>query len=389
MDAQTRILKTLDHEEPDKVPYFEIAITNKEITTHYGFTPGSLGKALAVARFLPFRKKIVDGAVEKREIVVKGMRGLVKFYKDAGIDMIPSVTALFPRKLTKGGFIDEFGRNMHFEYYKDGTEILGYLGGHFKSFEDYEAWDQPDPNWIARLSGFLAGRDVQKELKDEVFVIPSTTGMMEVSWESFGFETFARILTRSKQAKKVFDDRGKFMVESVKILAENDAKLILVYDDYGFKNGLFMSPKQYKEHVFPWLKRGCAAAHERGAKILLHSDGDLSAILDDIVNDCHVDALNPIEPTTANPDYSIFDIKKRFGDKLSLVGNVSPVMLATGTISEIEAYTKRLMLEIAPGGGYILASGHTINPVVTVDRWQAMLAIREKLGHYPIQGSIT
>ncbi|NMC06772.1 MAG: hypothetical protein GYA24_16260, partial [Candidatus Lokiarchaeota archaeon] len=150
-------------------------------------------------------------------------------------------------------------------------------------------------------------------------------------------------------------------------------------------NGLFMSLDNYRELVFPWLKEICKVAHERGCKVMLHSDGDLSMMLDDRVDDCKIDALNPIEPTTANPGYSIFEIKRKYGDRLTIVGNVSPTMLATGSIAEIEAYTTRLMRECAPGGGYILASGHSINPAVTLDRWQAMLRIRDTLGGYPIR----
>ena len=59
-------------------------------------------------------------------------------------------------------------------------------------------------------------------------------------------------------------------------------------------------------------------------------------------------------------------------------------MLATGTIAEIEEYSKKLIRELAPGGGYIFSSGHSINPAVTLDRWQAVLNIREKYGNYPI-----
>jgi uroporphyrinogen decarboxylase len=106
-------------------------------------------------------------------------------------------------------------------------------------------------------------------------------------------------------------------------------------------------------------------------------------IFQDII-DCGVDALHPIEPTTANPDYDIFKLKEKYGDRITLVGNISPVMLATGGIEEIEEYSKRLLREAAPGGGYIFSSGHSINPAVTLDRWEAVMRTREKYSAYPI-----
>lgn len=385
MNAEERVLKTLNHEEPDKVPYFESTFTNDAIMKHFGLKPSNLGPLLKLLRLVPFKNKIARWAMSSKRLMKLGLLGLSKFYLAAGIDIVPSISALFPMKIRKDGFVSEFGHIYQVQYYKDGTEILGYIGGYFKSFDDYESHEKPDPHWNARLNGFLAGREIQAKLNNQIFSMPTTVGLMEVTWEGFGIETFSRIMGKRKQAKKVFNDRGEFTLETVKILAENDAKVILVYDDYGFKNGLFMSPKKYREYVFPWLKRACSAAHKHDCKILLHSDGDLSQIVDDLVKDVKIDALNPIEPTTANPDYDIFKLKEKYGDKLTLVGNVSPMMLATGEIEEIKGYTTKLMKKVAPGGGYILASGHSINPAVTVDRWLAMMDVRDTLGIYPIK----
>jgi hypothetical protein len=357
MKAPERILTTINHEEPDKVPAFESAFTNNTIMEHYGIDPRSAG----------------------------GYKGLYEFSRRVGIDLVLSIASLFPRKFLKRGqgFIDEYGRHMKFESYKDGTQILTYHGGQFNSFEDYESWEQPDPYYPARLKQFFEGREVQKQLDDEVFSIPATGSLMECSWEGFGLEAFSRVIRKHKQAQKIFDDRGKFTLEVVKIMAENDAKLVLLWDDYGFKNGLFMRPELYRKYIFPWIKRICDAAHKRDCKILLHSDGDLIEIFKDII-DCGVDALNPIESTTANPEYDIFKLNEKFGDKITFVGNLSPIMLAMGNISEIEDYAKQLIRELAPGGGYIFSSGHSINPAVTIDRFEAMQNIRRKFGNYPI-----
>ena len=46
---------------------------------------------------------------------------------------------------------------------------------------------------------------------------------------------------------------------------------------------------------------------------------------------------------------------------------------------------KKLIQELAPGGGYIFSSGHSINPAVTLDRYLAYINVREKYGNYPIK----
>lgn len=367
------MLTTIKHKEPDKVPAFESAFTNNKIMKHYGLTPREQDTNL------------FQEILEKKQNFKKCYLTSHELFCKIGIDIITTLSSLFPlKKLKKGeGFIDEYGRIMKYEYYKDNTVILGYYGGVFNNFEDYESWEKPEPNWEPRINSFLAGREIQKDLKDNVFSIPSTGALMEDVWQGFGLETFSKILARPKQAKKLFDEYGGFTLELVKILAELDAQIVLLLDDYGYKNGLFMKPYYFHKYVFPWLKRICDVAHKRDCKIMLHSDGDLLEIFEDIIN-CGVDVINPIEPTTANPDYDIFKLKRKYGDQITFAGNLSPMMLATGTIDEIEIYAKKLIKELAPGGGYIFSSGHSINPAITVDRFEAMQNIRREYGIYPI-----
>lgn len=385
MDAPTRVLKSMNHEEPDRVPAFEAAFTNNTIMAHYGVpSTGGLTGGLDTIKNLPNKDQIVRMALKSREFVAKGLENGYEFSRRIKLDITLSVSSVFPRKVLEEGWIDEYGRIMKLERYAgDGTVILGYHGGHFRDFSDYESWEQPDPADEIRLTGFLAGRDVQKKMDNEIFAVPSTGAMMECTWQGFGLERFSRLLAHGKEIKKVFDDRGKFTLELVKILAENNGQMVLLWDDYGYKNGLFMSPRNYRTYVFPWLRQICQAAHKHDCRILLHSDGDLLQIFQDII-DCGVDALNPIEPTTANPEYDIFKLHEKYGDKITFVGNISPMMLATGSIKEIEDYSKKLIRELAPGGGYIFSSGHSINPAVTVDRWQAVMKTRENFGNYPI-----
>ncbi|MHA1440011.1 MAG: uroporphyrinogen decarboxylase family protein, partial [Promethearchaeota archaeon] len=64
---------------------------------------------------------------------------------------------------------------------------------------------------------------------------------------------------------------------------------------------------------------------------------------------------------------------------------VSPQDLSDKNPDDIREYTKRLIKEVAPGGGFILSSGHSINPAVKLENYLAMREIAEKYGKYPIK----
>ncbi|MFX0002702.1 MAG: uroporphyrinogen decarboxylase family protein [Candidatus Hermodarchaeota archaeon] len=387
MDAVERVIKTIHHEEPDRVPAWESAFTNNTIAQHYGIEEGRGDFGISLLKNVPDKMKIVNQVITSKRLMKPGFKRYFQLFHNIGLDIGTCISTNFPRLVLEDstGFVDEYGRIMKFEYYqKDGTVIMGYHGGYLKSFEDYESWEPMDPNFKARLVGYLAGKEIQEDMNNEILAAPAIGAIMENPLEGFGLETFSRILTKNKQVKKIFDDYGNFTLELVKVLAENGAKLIILWDDYGYKNGLFMRPENYRKYVFPWLKQVCDAAHKLDSHILLHSDGDLMEIFEDIIK-CGVDVLNPIEPTTANPEYDIFKLNQKYKGQITFCGNLSPQMLTTGEITEVEAYAKRLIRELAPGGGYIFSSGHSINPAVTLERFQAMQNIKKKYGNYPIK----
>ena len=87
-------------------------------------------------------------------------------------------------------------------------------------------------------------RKTEKESQGKISIIPAVWGLFEPTWQVFGFSTFSRILTEPKKIKVVFDRFGKFMVELVKTFIEwGETDTIMIMDDYGYKSGLLMSPK--------------------------------------------------------------------------------------------------------------------------------------------------
>ncbi|MCK4480408.1 MAG: hypothetical protein KAV01_07760, partial [Candidatus Lokiarchaeota archaeon] len=116
---------------------------------------------------------------------------------------------------------------------------------------------------------------------------------------------------------------------------------------------------------------------------ILHSCGDIKLLLDDIIR-VGLDAIHPIEPSTANPEYDIFKLNEKYKDKRCFLGNVSPQDLADKEVNVIKNYTKKLIKKLAPEGGFILSSGHSINPSVTLENYLAMHNTLKKYGTYPI-----
>jgi uroporphyrinogen decarboxylase len=389
MNACERIIKAISHEEPDFVPSFEASIDNLAVCKHFKVKYGLLGAGQAY-------KTVYDMKFENKEQFNKlmgeinsfkmGLPNTVKLYRRIGIDLVPSPIALFPKLFDKNGFVDEYGRINHFKLNPaDNMDIVYYMGGAIKNFEDFENFPPLNIDDPRREEIQKEAKRLEEKFAGEVHIAPMIFGMMEMTWEAFGLENFSRLLAQKENIKKVFDNRGKFTVELVKRLIEwGENGVVIMCDDYGYKGGLFMSPLNYRKYVFPWLKRICDIAHKGGLKFILHSCGDIEKVFKDLIN-CGVDAVHPIEPTTANLDYDIFKLNEKYGDKITFVGNVSPQDLSDKKPEIISRYTKRLLKEIAPQGGLILSSGHSINPAIKLENFLAMRDTLNKYGKYPIQ----
>jgi len=392
MNAIERVTKTVNHEEPDRIPSFEISIDNIKIRKYYGENYGLEGAASSQKLLynltfgnVKVMNRIIKRFVNRDYLINLLVSGDARLYRKIGLDICVAGLVLIPTTYTQIGFTDEFGRRMDYKCNPtDGMTMSYYMGGTFENFEQYQQSAKPDPDLPIREKLFRASKQVEKENNEEIYMIPGISGMMEVTWEGFGLQSFSKLLAHPSEAKQVFDDRGHFAVEMVKrIIDWGEQTAILVLDDYGYKKGLFMSPRSYREYVIPWVKQICDTAHKGGLKVFLHSCGDDFQLLEDIIN-AGVDALHPIEPTTANPQYDIFHLKEKYGDKLCFIGNVSPQDLSDKDPDFIRLSTRKLIKKIGPGGGFILSSGHSINPAVKLENFLAMRETLAKYGAYPI-----
>ena len=117
--------------------------------------------------------------------------------------------------------------------------------------------------------------------------------------------------------------------------------------------------------------------------MILHSDGDITDVLDDLVA-VGIDGINPLE-TSAGMDLGA--VKKRYGRDLVLVGNVdSARVLPFGSQEDVEVEVRRCIREAAAGGGFFLDTGAAeIMPGIPVENVLSMFAAVREHGQYPIR----
>ena len=176
-------------------------------------------------------------------------------------------------------------------------------------------------------------------------------------------------------------DNPRFVHEFQKIINEyclRELETIMSYDvdmvrlalGVGSKDGPMCSRQMLQEFQYPYLRRQIDLIKAGAGIANLHIDGNITSLIGDFI-EMGVDVLNPIEPCDGKQD--IYDIKKQYGDKITLHGNIDVTgVLFHGTPEEVAHDVNRHMARLAVGGGYILASSHDLHEAVPLDSFYAM-----------------
>ena len=153
-------------------------------------------------------------------------------------------------------------------------------------------------------------------------------------------------------------------------------------EDIAYKNGLMVSPEVLREHFFPRFALATAPLKAAGIKVILHSDGNIMPVLDDIVA-WGLDGINPVDPSAG---MDMAEIKQRYAGRLILVGNVGAGhVLEFGTPEQVREDVRRCLREAAPGGGHILQCGDgQVMPDIPLPNLLAYLEEARESGRYPI-----
>ncbi len=237
------------------------------------------------------------------------------------------------------------------------------VGRPVRSMDDLERFVPPRP---ARNPVLRAVRYVRRRAPERAVVMLSRNDFA-ASWFLCGMDDLLiSYIDAPEFADALAALVGAYYAELFSLAVAAGVDVVVLTDDYAFKTGTLMSRPQFERFVLPWLRRGVRAVHDAGGLCVKHTDGEVSGILDLIV-DTGVDAIGPLEPAAG---MDLLDVRRSF-ENVALVGNVDVDLLSRGTTSEVAAVTAELVRGL--GRGHVLSSGNTIASSVKPENFLSMI----------------
>jgi uroporphyrinogen decarboxylase len=303
----------------------------------------------------------------------------VAFWHKAGFDFVTTSSGILePVKApegmtTKGEAVHtEYGDRVSREWAQEHEGVIM----DWESFEKYH-WPTVDDFDLSKWD------TLDKILPSGMKAILLLGKIYTTIWMFMGAETFFNALKNNEELiAAMFDKVGHIQFETfMRVIEHSSVGAVLNPDDVAHNTGLLVDPKYLRKYLFPWYKKMGDVCRDKGLGFIFHSDGNCTEAMDDLVH-CGFHAFNPIQPNAMD----IVEVKKRWGKKLCLIGNLNlDSTLTLGTPEDVRAEVYERIRTIGPGGGYMVASSNSVTDYVPLTNMKAMIDATFEFGRYPIR----
>jgi len=372
LSHRERVQIALAHEQPDRVP-LDLGGTQTSILVEpYNALKVALGLSTPTAV-----KNVVLGLADVEEPV------LDRFDIDFR-HILPKMPSTWKYELLPDdSFYDDWGVRWHRPpggYYYDMVETPL----HEATLHALERYAWPDPLDPGRVAG--TGEEARFLHSHTPYAIEAgLIGLWETAWFPVGFERWLVALYDNLEFVEAMLDGVlrtlKQMHGAYLDQVGPYVDLVTLWDDYGAQRSTLISPALWRRLVKPRLAELIATLRSKTpACIGLHCCGAIAPLLDDLV-EAGIQVINPVQVAAKGmvPE----ELKKRYGKRLAFWGGIdTQTLMPKGTAEDVRRAVCDTIAALAPGGGYILAAVHNIQPGVPAENIIAMYDSAIQFGIY-------
>jgi uroporphyrinogen decarboxylase len=378
MTGRERILKSLNHEEPDRIPY-DLSGTNVTAITKNAYQKAMTFRGLSTE----YNTELVDPI---QQIITPVEENLLKLKSDTRRIGATRILQYEKNKIMEGDTVvvyDFYGCKWTFQPDKD--LYFNLVSSPLADCDDisHHLDKLPRPDWASYTVDLEDCLNRQVRMVGDFCGIAdrNTAGFTENSLRIRGYESWfldTLIDTEGVEAllEIILDDKIKYwdaVIDwALRTGNERQIQVISESDDLGAQDATILEPDMLRTIVIPRMKQLFTHIKRRlpHVKIFLHSCGSIRPVIPDLI-DAGVDILNPVQFTAK--DMELKGLKKDFGNDLTFWGGGVDTQstLNKGTPQQVGDEVKRIIDLMAPGGGFVFAPVHNVQEDVPPENFWA------------------
>lgn len=318
--------------------------------------------------FVPYQMDCLSAA-EKKLKAYFGEADLTEIIGNHVAMFEPSYYSLFIKEyLDNNRFTDAFGALWELKPNED----IGTVIAHPLKEPNLSGYKFPDPGSIMELENIP---EFIKHNEDKFIMGALGFSLYERAWILRGIEpTLTDFLSDPFFMEELFDRIAEFNLVITKRLCRFPIDAFHFGDDWGQQQGLIMGAGLWRKFLKKRLRTLYDAVHDAGLPVSVHSCGDISEIIPDLI-DIGVNMITPLQAEAMDLGY----LKKEYGKDLTFWGGISTQKtMPYGTPDEVRTEIREMIALMGKGGGYILAPSHELQGDVPLGN---MLAFLDEVQH--------
>lgn len=233
-----------------------------------------------------------------------------------------------------------------------------------RSFEAYP-WQDLEKRDYSHLE------TVEKDLPEGMRLVTyGPSGVLENVTNLVGFDNLCFMLYDNPDlVKAVFDKVGSTLLKYYEIACRYPSVgACIVNDDWGFKTQTLFSLEVMRKHVVPWHRKIAELIHASGRPVIMHSCGNLTSIMDDIIDDIKVDAKHSWEDAIL----PVEEAYVKYGKRVAVMGGIDVDFICRQPVESVKERCRKMLELTSSGGAYALGTGNSVPIYMPEEKYLAM-----------------
>lgn len=364
MTPRERVVATLAHREPDRIP-IDLGSTLATSITASAYAP--------LRDYLGLPAETVTIFEQTQQLPYLGEDLLVRLGVDTRVVALPRERAFHPELIDDGDYwawIDAWGARLRMP--KDGGLYFDWVEHPLPEVSDaaIDGYRWPELETAEELAAIRA--EAIRLRRDTDFALVGSanlgSGIFEQACLMAGMESFMMAMVSDRAtAERLLDGITDFLVEEASRYLDQVGAYLDAYlygDDVATQETWMISPASYTALIKPRQRRLFDAIKaQTGAKLLYHGCGAVFDLIPHLI-EIGVDAINPVQVSARGMDTA--RLKATYGRDIAFWGGGVDTqrVLPFGSPDDVRAEVRRRIADLAPGGGFVFAPVHNIQAFV-------------------------
>ncbi|MBO3797822.1 MAG: hypothetical protein JTT13_03000 [Candidatus Brockarchaeota archaeon] len=358
MDSRERVLRVLNHEEADRIPFIDFPWGE---TLERWYNEG-LPRGVSLHDYFGYDIYLI------------------------GPDVSPKYDTIILEENDKfRTHIDSWGVKVKAWIGRSGTPHPAGPPS-VSTIEDFKEKLEPllDPELPIRVSSsrYPFKRELEegiRRLKERYAVFCSIIGPFETARHILGESVDKVLIAIHKDpglVRHIFRHLGWYFSKIVETYLKLGVDGLWVWEDIAYSKGPFFSPRVYEEVVKPAHAQMTSSYRLRNMPVIIHTDGNVNLLIPKLIEA----GFTAIQPLEVKAGMDVVELKEKYGKTLSFIGNLDARKIAN--TKEIEEEISRKVPVAKKGGGYVACSDHSVPPDVSFSAFQEYIRLIRKYGVY-------